>query len=62
MRKYLLNGSIISALVSGWSSVKTSKTGPKDWRVVLTWVAWGLTLAVAIGTVYYQSQEAEFED
>ncbi len=57
MRKYVLNGQILSAIMSGWSSYKTTKTGPNDWRVVATWIAWGLTLAVAIGTVHIQSKE-----
>jgi hypothetical protein len=58
MRKYLLNGSIISAVVSGWSTLKATRTGPKDWRIPLSWVAWALTLAIAIGTVHYESREA----
>lgn len=62
VRKYFMNGSIISAIVSGFSTLKSTKSGPNDWRIVLSWVAWALTLAVAVGTVHYQSKDAEFED
>jgi uncharacterized membrane protein YfcA len=59
LRKYLMNGAIISSVLSGVSAIRASRKGPTDWRTVLTWIAWGLTLAVAIGTVRIESQELD---
>ncbi|MET0976442.1 MAG: hypothetical protein ABWX82_12310 [Leifsonia sp.] len=57
MRKYLFNGAIIGSVIGGWAVVQTTRNGPRDWRLVLTWIAWALTLAVAIGTVKEESDE-----
>ncbi|BDI21738.1 hypothetical protein [Herbiconiux sp. L3-i23] len=62
MRKYLLNGSIISAVVSSISTIRTGQAGPKDWRFYLSVVASLLTLAVAVGTVRAESFEQASED
>lgn len=51
MRKFLFNGSVLSALFSGYSVLKTTRQGPRDWRLALTWIAWLATSIVAIGTV-----------
>ena len=59
LRKYLMNGAIISAVLSGVSAVRHQRKAPADWRTVLTWVSWGLTLAVALGTVRINSLEAD---
>jgi hypothetical protein len=57
MRKYILNGSIISAVVSSWSTVRTSQSGPRDWRFYVSVVASLLTLAVAFGTAHIESRD-----
>ncbi|MFD1715702.1 hypothetical protein ACFSBZ_14605 [Amnibacterium flavum] len=62
MRKYLLNGSIISAIVSSISTLRTGQAGPRDWRFYLSVVASLLTVAIAIGTVRAESQEQALED
>ena len=51
MRRFLFSTSIISALFSGWGTVQATRKGPRDWRLILMWVSWGATLAIAIGTV-----------
>lgn len=51
MRKYIFSSSVISAVFGGWSILQTTRQGPRDWRLVLMWLSWGLTLAIAIGTV-----------
>lgn len=56
LRKYLLNGAIISSVLSGVSAFRQSRKGPTDWRTYVTWLAWGLTLAVALGTVRIESR------
>jgi hypothetical protein len=57
LRKYLFNGAIITALLSGVQSLRAQRRAPKDWRTYLGWTAWGLTTAVAIGTVRINSIE-----
>ncbi|WP_166879009.1 hypothetical protein [Salinibacterium sp. ZJ450] len=57
MRKFILNTSVISALFGGWSTLQATQRGPRDWRLVLMWVSWACTLAIAIGTVAKQSDE-----
>jgi len=51
MRKFLFSSSVISALFSGWSTLQITRQGPRDWRLVLQWLSWGISLAIAIGTV-----------
>jgi hypothetical protein len=51
LRKYLLNGALISSLFSGISAFRQGRKNPTDWRTYLTWIAWMLTLIVAIGTI-----------
>lgn len=62
MRKYLFNGSILSAIVSSVSTIRTGQAGPRDWRFYVSVVASLLTLAVAVGTVRHESFEQALED
>lgn len=59
LRKYLLNPAIISGMISGVSALRQGRKNQTDWRTYLTWVAWGLTLVVAIGTVRMESLDPE---
>jgi hypothetical protein len=58
VRKYILNGSIISSVIGGFSVIQTTRKGPRDWRLVLMWISWGITLALAIGSVMEDDEEA----
>jgi hypothetical protein len=62
VRKFIFNGSIISAIFGGFSTIQATRKGPNDWRTILLWVSWIATLAVAIGTVVKQSNETELFD
>jgi hypothetical protein len=62
LRKFLFNGSIISAVFGGISVYRSSKDGPRDWRTVLLWVSWAATLASAVGTVVIDARERELDD
>jgi hypothetical protein len=62
VRKYLFNGSLISAIVSSISTIRTGQAGPRDWRFYLSVAASILTLAVAVGTVRAESFEQAKED
>jgi len=63
VRKFIFNGSIISAVFGGISAIQATRKGPRDWRTLLLWVSWGATLAAAIGTVIIDANNAsELED
>lgn len=59
LRKYLLNGAIISSVFSGISAFRQGRRNPTDWRTYLTWIAWGLSLVVAIGTIRKESLDPD---
>lgn len=56
MRKYMFSGTVISALFGGLSTVQATRKGPRDWRLILMWISWGLTVAIAVGTVIKDSE------
>ncbi|MGO4536077.1 hypothetical protein [Leifsonia sp. 2MCAF36] len=58
MRKYLFNGAVISAAIGLWTTVQTSKNGPRDWRIPLMWINAAISLALAVGAVVQESREA----
>ncbi|HEY2642952.1 MAG TPA: hypothetical protein VGI56_04280 [Galbitalea sp.] len=62
MRKYLFSGSVLSAAFGIVGVLRNTQRGPRDWRTVLLWVAWGATLAAAIGTVAIDAKQAELEE
>ncbi|KZX22178.1 hypothetical protein [Rathayibacter tanaceti] len=62
MRKFILNSSVISAIVGGWSILQTTRKGPRDWRLALQWVSWAISVTVAIGSVSYDSKKLVAED
>jgi len=62
MRKYLFSGAVISAIFSGIGVVRSTFAGPRDWRLLLMWVSWAASLAIAIGTVADESERAKALD
>ena len=56
MRKFILNTSVLSAVAGGWGVVQTTRKGPRDWRLVLMYVSWGIAVAIAVGTVIEQAK------
>jgi hypothetical protein len=61
MRKFLFSPTFLGAVAGGWGVVQTTRQGPRDWRLPLMWISWGLTVAIAVGTVVKSAQE-ELED
>jgi hypothetical protein len=53
MRKYLFGTGMFSAVVGGVTLLKGLRNSdePFTWRTALAWLSWGITLALAIGTV-----------
>jgi hypothetical protein len=56
MRKFLFSGAVISALFSGVGVANATRQGPRDWRLILMWVSWGLSVAIAVGTVIEENK------
>jgi hypothetical protein len=59
VRKFLFNTSVLSALFSALGVIKTTSQGPRDWRLILMWVSWAASLAIAIGTVVENTKDSE---
>ncbi len=59
MRKFLFNGAVIGALFGAIGVIQSTRKGPRDWRLVLAWIGWGITAALAIGSVVEESREAD---
>jgi hypothetical protein len=58
MRKFLFNTSILSAVFGVWGLAQATRKGPRDWRLILMWVSWGLTVAIAVGSVAKEAEAA----
>jgi hypothetical protein len=57
MRKFLFNGAVLGAAFSAVGVVNATRTGPRDWRLALMWVSWGISVAIAVGTVIEENRE-----
>ncbi|SFR75034.1 hypothetical protein SAMN05428970_1841 [Agromyces sp. CF514] len=62
MRKYLFSGAVLGAIISGVGVVRATASGPRDWRLLLMWVSWAASLAIAIGTVAEEAREGELTE
>ena len=62
MRKFIFNGAVISAIIGLFTTIQSTRSGARDWRVPLLWISSAITLAIAVGTVIQESQEAELRD
>ena len=61
MRKYIMNSAIIGAVFGGFQTLQATRKGPRDWRLILMWIGWAITVAIAIGTVAENSKTHELE-
>jgi hypothetical protein len=57
VRKFLFNGAVLSAALSAVGVVNATRNGPRDWRLALMWVSWGISVAIAVGTVIEENRE-----
>ncbi len=62
MRRFILNTSVLGALFGAFGVIQSTRRGPRDWRLALAWVSWGITVAIAVGTVIDESKAAELEE
>ncbi len=59
MRRFLFNSSILSAVFGVFGVAQATRRGPRDWRLILMWISWGLTVAIAVGTVMKATDDAD---
>ena len=59
MRKFLFNTSVLGAIFGGFAALRETIRGPRDWRVILMWIGWGISVALAVGAVIRSNEEAE---
>jgi hypothetical protein len=59
MRKFIFNTSLISAVFSGWSTVQATRHGPRDWRLALLWLSWGISVALAVGSIRDEAKQQQ---
>lgn len=62
MRKFIFNFSVLSSLFGAVGLVRSTARGPRDWRLILLWVAWAINVAIAVGTVAEQAKQRELEE
>lgn len=62
MRKFLFSTTVLGAVFGGFSTVQQTRKGPRDWRLILMWVSWLATVAIAIGTVSENARTNELEE
>jgi hypothetical protein len=62
MRKYLFSGAVLTSLFSAVGVIKATTAGPRDWRLLLMWISWAATLAIAIGTVADEQKRRELTE
>ena len=51
MRRYIFNAAVLGAVAGVVPAIRQSVRGPRDWRLALVWVGWGINVAIAVGTV-----------
>jgi hypothetical protein len=52
MRKYLFGTGLLSAITGGLTLLRSLRSNePFTWRQALAWLSWGITLALAVGSV-----------
>lgn len=59
MRKFIFSSAMLSVLAGGWSTIRATRQGPKDWRLILMWLSWAIGAAIAIGTVVEEAKDRQ---
>ncbi|MCS0500266.1 hypothetical protein [Protaetiibacter mangrovi] len=61
MRKFIFNTSVLSSLFGAVGVIQSTRKGPRDWRLILMWIGWACSVAVAVGTVIEDQKNNELE-
>jgi hypothetical protein len=63
MRKYIFNTAMLGVLFGGVSAARQTIKGPRNWRTILVWIGWGISVAIAVGEIQEQAREqAELDE
>ncbi len=62
MRKYLLSPAVLGSVIGAWGPIQASRKGPRDWRLALMWVSWGISVAIAVGSIIEESKAIEADE
>lgn len=62
MRKYLFSGAVLGSIFGAVGVIKATASGPRDWRLILMWISWACSLAIAIGTVADEEKRRELAE
>ncbi|KJQ53040.1 hypothetical protein [Microbacterium sp. SA39] len=55
--RYLFSTGLIAAISAGISLLRGTRQEPITWRAALSWVSWGITMALAVGAVVDMNRE-----
>jgi len=55
--RYLFSTGLVAAISAGVSLLRRTRAEPVTWRSVLSWVSWGITMALAVGAVVDMNRE-----
>jgi hypothetical protein len=56
MRKYLLNFGVLTSIGGAIGLFQATKKGPRDWRLLLMWIGWAVTVGLAMGAVSHDAE------
>jgi hypothetical protein len=63
MRKYIFNTAMFGVLFGGVSAARQTIKGPRNWRTILMWIGWGISVAIAVGEIQEEAREqAELDE
>ena len=62
MKKFLTNGTFISVLFSVFGLIKTTMTGKRDWKLILLWASWVLSLIAVIAAINDPDAAVELDE
>lgn len=55
--RYLFSTGLVAAISAGISLLRGTREQPITWRAVLSWVSWGITMALAVGAAVDMNRE-----
>ena len=61
MKKFLLNGSFLSAVFSVFGLVKSTISGKRDWKLALLWISWIVSLIAIVAAITDPDEDADAE-
>jgi hypothetical protein len=62
MKKFLLNGSFLSAIFSVFGLVKATVSGKRDWKLALLWISWIVSLVAIVAAISDPDESDEDTD